>query len=81
MTDERTVRGGAEGARSTAIAEAGAARDLAASRRRVEEHLETLRRAVRERTGFDLGRRPWALPLVAAALGFSLALLVRRGRR
>ena len=62
-------------------AEATAETKLVASRRAVEDRLEDLRRAVRDRTGFDLKKRPWALPLVAAAVGFSVALLLRRGRR
>jgi hypothetical protein len=54
---------------------------LTASRQRVEESLDALRQAVRETTGARLERRAWALPLVAAAVGFSLALLLRRARR
>ena len=54
---------------------------LQASRRRVEETLDALRQTVRETTGARLERRAWALPLVAAAVGFSLALLLRRRSR
>ena len=81
MTDERALRSGSTTADLTVAGEAAGTRDVASSRQRVENSLEELRQAVRERTGFDLRKRPWALPLVAAALGFSFALLVRRGRR
>ena len=55
---------------------------LSSSRRQVEDRLEELRLAVRERTGAQLAKRAWALPLVAAGVGFSLAMwLRRRGRR
>jgi hypothetical protein len=53
---------------------------LMASRQRVEESLDALRSAVRDTTGVQLARRAWALPLVAAAVGFSLALMFRRRR-
>jgi hypothetical protein len=66
MTDERRV---------------GPDRVLSASRQRVEQSLDALRQAVKETTGAQLDRRAWALPLIAAAVGFSLALLLRRGRR
>jgi hypothetical protein len=80
MTDEPTVKSGADVTDLTIRATDGV-RDVTTSRRRVEERLEDLRRAVHDRTGFDLKKRPWTLPLVAAALGFSFALLMRRGRR
>jgi hypothetical protein len=51
---------------------------LIESRQRVEQRLDALREAVRETTGAQLERRAWALPLLAAAVGFSLALLLRR---
>jgi hypothetical protein len=54
---------------------------LMASRQRVEESLEALRSAVRKTTGVQLSRRAWALPLVVAAVGFSVALFFRRRRR
>ena len=54
---------------------------LDASRRQVEDRLGALRQALHDSTGGRLGRRTWTLPLVAAAAGFSLALLLRRRRR
>lgn len=51
---------------------------LDASRRRVEDGLGALRQALHDSAGGRLGRKPWTLPLVAAAAGLSLALLLRR---
>jgi hypothetical protein len=51
---------------------------LVRSRQRVEESLDALRRSVHERTGASIERRAWTLPLLAGAVGFSLALLLRR---
>ncbi|HVR27925.1 MAG TPA: hypothetical protein VMS86_00195 [Thermoanaerobaculia bacterium] len=54
---------------------------LLATRQRVEESLDALRLAARERVGLRLEKRAWALPLAAAGVGFSLALWLRgRGR-
>jgi len=54
-----------------------AASHLVAKRRAVEESLDALRIAARERVGVRLEKRAWALPLVGAAAGFSIALLLR----
>jgi hypothetical protein len=54
---------------------------LEVSRQRVEEGLGALRSALDQRTGGWFGRT-WTLPLIAAAVGFSLAMLLRgRARR
>jgi hypothetical protein len=51
---------------------------LDASRRLVEDRFSALRQALHDSTGGRLTRRTWTLPLVAAAAGFSLALLLRQ---
>jgi hypothetical protein len=51
---------------------------LDASRRLVEDRLGALRQALHDSTGGRLAKRTWTLPLIAAAAGFSLALLLRR---
>jgi hypothetical protein len=51
---------------------------LEASRQRVEEGLGALRQALHESPAGRLGSKTWTLPLVAAAAGLSLALLLRR---
>jgi hypothetical protein len=50
---------------------------LEASRQRVEERLGALREALDSSTAGRFGRT-WTLPILAAAVGFSLALLLRR---
>jgi hypothetical protein len=47
----------------------------------VEDRLGALRQALHDSAGGRLTRRTWTLPLVAAAAGLSLALLLRRVRR
>jgi hypothetical protein len=54
---------------------------LVASRQQVEDRLEALRQALHESTGGRLARGAWTLPLLAAAVGFSVAMLLRRGAR
>ena len=74
MTVERTTDRGTTDAES----------HLVATRREVEERLDALRVAARERVGVRLEKRAWTLPLVAAAVGFSFALWLRgrsRARR
>ena len=51
---------------------------LDASRRVVEDRLGALRQALQDSPARRLTRRTWTLPLVAAAAGFSLALLLRQ---
>ena len=68
MASERRVGSAAPDARSLVVA----------SRQQVEDRLDELRRALGERTGGRLGRRAWTLPLAAAAVGFSVALWLRR---
>jgi hypothetical protein len=53
---------------------------LDASRRKVEDSLGALRQAFDSSTGGRAGRT-WTLPLMAAAVGFSLAMLLRRRAR
>ena len=53
---------------------------LEATRQKVEHSLGALRAAVNESTGGRMGAT-WTLPLIAAAVGFSLAMLLRRRAR
>jgi hypothetical protein len=53
---------------------------LDASRQRVEDRFGALRQALDDRTGGWFGRT-WTLPLLAAAVGFSLAVMLRRRGR
>jgi hypothetical protein len=54
---------------------------LDSSRQRVEEGLGALRAALQQSPVGRLSRQTWTLPLIAAAVGFSLAVLLRRGAR
>jgi hypothetical protein len=54
---------------------------LLQSRQRLEDRLDALRTAVEERTGGRLGSKAWTLPVLAAAVGFSLAMWLRHRRR
>jgi len=53
---------------------------LEATRQKVEDRLGALRHAIDEATGGRLGKSAWTMPLIAAAVGFSIALLMRRRR-
>ena len=53
---------------------------LEATRQKVEDQLGALRRAIDDSTGGRLGKSAWTMPLIAAAVGFSIALLMRRRR-
>jgi hypothetical protein len=53
---------------------------LEATRQKVEDRLGALRAAVNESTGGRMGLT-WTLPLIAAAVGFSVAMLLRRRAR
>jgi ElaB/YqjD/DUF883 family membrane-anchored ribosome-binding protein len=53
---------------------------LEATRQKVEDRLGALRQAINDSTGGRLGRSAWTMPLIAAAVGFSIALLMRRRR-
>jgi hypothetical protein len=53
---------------------------LEATRQKVEDQLGALRRAIDDATGGRLGKSAWTMPLIAAAVGFSIALLMRRRR-
>ena len=53
---------------------------LEATRQKVEDRLGALRQAIDESTGGRLGKSAWTMPLIAAAVGFSIALLMRRRR-
>lgn len=66
---------------TTGHASTDAQTHLLASRQRLEDRLDELRSAVHERTGGRLAKRAWTLPVLAAAVGFSLALWLRRRRR
>jgi len=61
--------------------ESSAQHALVESRQRVEDRLEALRDALDQTTGGRLMRSGWTLPLLAAAVGFSVATLLRRGAR
>jgi hypothetical protein len=54
---------------------------LEATRQKVEDQLGALRRAIDDSTGGRLGKSAWTMPLIAAAVGFSIALLLRRRAR
>ena len=52
-----------------------------ASRRRVEERLEELRRTVHETTGLVPRGKAWVIPAVGFAVGFSMAVRAWRRRQ
>jgi len=53
---------------------------LEATRQKVEDRFGALRAAVNDSTGGRM-TRTWSLPLIAAAVGFSVAMLLRRRAR
>ena len=53
---------------------------LEATRQKVEDRLGALRQAINDSTGGRLGKSAWTMPLIAAAVGFTIALMMRRGR-